>query len=108
MKQTIWKSILFSSLLASSPISMAEQSADSADRPHKKPRFPALDLNSDGQLTLDEFKQRRIPHRKHQRIFNHMDQNQDGVVTSEEFRSHRPPKKKREMKQRRLEAIENN
>jgi len=105
MNQLIWKSMLFSSLLTSSQIAFAEAESHK-QRPQKKPRFDEVDLNSDGLLTLDEFKQHRMRKKKHERIFNHMDQDQNGMVSQEEFHSHKPPKRKHKTKQLNSEQTE--
>jgi EF-hand domain pair len=55
------------------------------------PPFSNLDLNGDGQLTLDEFKSHKIPHGDHTDVFNTIDTNGDGVITEAEYTSHRPP-----------------
>ena len=55
------------------------------------PPFSSLDLDKDGQLTLDEFKSHKIPHGEHAEVFNSIDTNGDGVITEAEYTSHRPP-----------------
>jgi hypothetical protein len=55
------------------------------------PPFSSLDLNKDGQLTLDEFKSHEIPHGDHAEVFNTIDSDRDGVITEVEYNSHRPP-----------------
>lgn len=65
---------------------------DEGDR-RGPPPFSELDLNRDGQLTLDEFKTHKIPHGDHTEVFNSIDSNGDGVVTEAELTSHRPPER---------------
>jgi len=55
------------------------------------PPFSELDPNGDGKLTLEEFKQHKIPHGDHDEVFRMIDANGDGVITQAEFDSHRPP-----------------
>lgn len=55
------------------------------------PPFSELDLNGDGKLLLDEFKQHEIPHGKHAEVFKTIDADGDGVVTQAELENHRPP-----------------
>jgi hypothetical protein len=55
------------------------------------PPFSQLDLNGDGQMTLEEFKSHKIPRGDHAEVFKNIDANGDGVVTESEFTSHRPP-----------------
>ncbi len=55
------------------------------------PPFTNLDLNTDGQLTLDEFQTHKIPHGDHAEVFDKIDSDGDGVVTQTEYESHRPP-----------------
>jgi len=58
----------------------------------QRPDFSVIDLNQDGQVTLDEFKQHRIPHGEHETVFHHIDANQDGRITRDEFENHKPPR----------------
>ena len=55
------------------------------------PPFSSLDLNKDGQLTLDEFKSHEIPRGDHAEVFNTIDVDGDGIITQTEYDSHRPP-----------------
>ena len=70
-------------------------SSSSPDRPggerRSPPPFSQLDLNGDGQMTLEEFRRKTIPRGDHAEVFNNIDANGDGVVTEREFTSHRPP-----------------
>jgi hypothetical protein len=55
------------------------------------PPFSSLDLNGDGEVTLDEFKSHDIPRGDHTEVFNSIDTDADGVLTQSEFSGHRPP-----------------
>lgn len=58
----------------------------------QRPDFSQIDLNQDGLVTLEEFKQHKIPHGEHDVVFNHIDANHDGGITRQEFESHKPPR----------------
>lgn len=60
---------------------------------HKRPKFSKLDLNQDGSVTLDEFKQHQIPRGDHLTVFNHIDGNGDGAISEDEFFNHKPPRR---------------
>lgn len=55
------------------------------------PPANTLDLNGDGQLTLEEFERHDIPRGDHAEIFKLIDTSGDGVISEEEYTSHRPP-----------------
>lgn len=72
--------------------------AFAADPPEKKKPDPAaafkkLDKNSDGKLTLEEFKGKR-EEAEAKKGFDRMDANKDGGVSLEEFKAAREKKKK--------------
>jgi Ca2+-binding EF-hand superfamily protein len=50
-----------------------------------------LDLNGNGVVTIDEFRQHPIPHGEHDEVFRRIDANGDGAITQAEFANHRPP-----------------
>jgi len=64
------------------------------ERPNPEAIFKKLDTNSDGFLSLEEFKAgprgQKDP-AKAEEIFKKMDQNGDGKVTLDEFMAHHPP-----------------
>jgi hypothetical protein len=58
--------------------------------------FKRLDTNSDGSLSIDEFKARPKAQEKPARadeVFKKIDTNGDGKVTPEELKAHRPPQR---------------
>ena len=57
------------------------------------PKFEDIDTNNNGEITLDEFKKHKIPHKDHQTIFAHIDNDGDGIITKEELISHKPPRR---------------
>ncbi len=59
------------------------------------PPFSELDLDEDGLITLEEFKQHKIPKGDHETIFSHIDADRDSVITEDELSSHKPPRHKR-------------
>jgi hypothetical protein len=60
-------------------------------KPPKRPDFSELDLDSDGNISLEEFKQHKNPHPTPEEIFAHIDANGDGQISEQEFTSHKPP-----------------
>ncbi len=62
-------------------------------RPNPEDIFKKLDSNSDGAISLEEFKAGRLGQKdpaKAEEIYKKMDKDSDGKVTLDEFKSHRP------------------
>lgn len=57
----------------------------------KRPEFSQLDVDGDGEIVLEEFKQHEIPRRSHEEIFSHIDADGNGAITRQEFIDHKPP-----------------
>ena len=79
--------ILFTAMLALGGCQPPGRSGDMRG----PPAFNTLDLNGDGQLTLEEFGRHDIPRGDHAEIFKLIDTSGDGVISEEEYTSHRPP-----------------
>lgn len=63
-------------------------------RPNPEEIFIKLDVDGDGNVTLEEFKQgprQQEDPAKAEEIFKKIDTNLDGSITLEEFKAHRPP-----------------
>jgi len=99
MKSTALKLLIVSSLvLASSGAMSLSNSVNDMDRESKgdrrgPPPFSKLDLDSDGLITLEEFKQHKLPHGEHENVFKHIDANEDSVISKQEMESHKPPRR---------------
>lgn len=95
MKLTSATGIILS-LVASSAIACAqpdERGDDNGQGRRGPPAFAELDLNSDGAVTLDEFKQKEVPHGDHESIFSAIDADGDGVINETELAEHKPPRR---------------
>ena len=62
--------------------------------PPERPTFSSLDLNSDGEVSFEEFSSHDVPRGDHETIFGHIDTDSDGIITSDEFENHKPPQRK--------------
>jgi hypothetical protein len=60
-------------------------------KPPKRPNFSELDLDGDGNISLEEFKQHKVPQPSPEEIFTKIDIDGDGVVSKQEFMDHKPP-----------------
>jgi Ca2+-binding EF-hand superfamily protein len=91
--------MLVSVLLTFSALSLAKD-RDGTERKerHQRTIFATLDVNGDGAVPLDEFKQHSIRKKSHEDIFGHIDADGDGVITPEEFNSHKPPRRGKRIK----------
>lgn len=85
---------LLSSVFIFDVVASTESKQQRNKRP-KPPSFATLDENQDGEITLEEFIQKRPPKHTPEEIFSHIDADSNGVVTLAEFDAHKPPKKKR-------------
>jgi len=56
----------------------------------KRAHFNKLDLNTDGNISWEEFQQHKKPRNKRERIFQRIDANNDGSISQQEFREHKP------------------
>lgn len=65
---------------------------ESEQKRHKKPVFTDIDLDENGSITLEEFKQHEIPRGEHKDVFSHIDYNGDGSISKEELANHKPPR----------------
>ena len=76
--------------------------AEANERPERRgaPTFDVLDLNEDGAISLDEFKQHEIPHGSHFEIFQNIDTDGNNAISEQELSSHKPPQRDRRRKQR--------
>lgn len=81
------------SSLAAVSVNNADSAGDNAQvraRPAPPP-FAKLDIDGNGEVTLDEFRQLSIPHGDHQTGFTYIDSNGDGLVSEHEWLDHKPP-----------------
>ena len=60
------------------------------EKTHEPPKFSKLDLNGDGLITLEEFKQHKIPYGEYEEVFADIDTNGDTAKSECEFASHQP------------------
>jgi Ca2+-binding EF-hand superfamily protein len=82
---TIW------SLALSAHLVFGEENRE----PPQRPAFSDVDVNGDGIVTLEEFKEQKIRGGNHEEIFSHIDANQDQQITEDEFTNHKPPQRDR-------------
>ena len=61
------------------------------DKRRGPPPFSQLDLNGDQAITLEEFRQHRLPHADHETVFAKIDSNGDQQISEQEHISHKPP-----------------
>lgn len=101
-KNTNMKTALYSVsvMLIATSLSFAQNKPKGPGGPGKHPRpapaeiFAKLDADSDGNVTLEEFKKSpraQENEAKAEEIFTKIDADADGNVTIEEFKAHRPP-----------------
>ena len=100
IKLSLLSSLVFISLSAigqSNKLNGAEQ--DERGKRRGPPPFCVLDINSDGGITLEEFKQHKIPQGDHETIFSNIDGDNNGVISELELASHKPPRNRRSKRQ---------
>lgn len=91
----MFKTILISlSLLAVFGGSSLVHAQNQSGQRQGPPAFSDLDLDGDGGITLEEFKQSEIPHGSHEDIFSHIDSDEDGSISEDELTNHKPPRGK--------------
>jgi len=99
MKSTTLKLVIVSSIVLFSSSAMSLSSSfTGADKKTKgerrgPPPFSKLDLDGDELITLEEFKQHKLPHGEHDVVFKHIDANGDSVISKQEMESHKPPRR---------------
>lgn len=59
------------------------------------PRFSVIDQNNNGSITLKEFKQHQISHKRFEKMFMSIDTDNNGAITVEEFKAHKPKRLKK-------------
>jgi Ca2+-binding EF-hand superfamily protein len=72
--------------------SYASDSKQDKGQQPTRPDFSTVDTDSDGEISLDEFSEQKLPHGDYQTIFDEMDTDGDGVVSEEEFNNFKPPR----------------
>ena len=84
--------------LAADPPAAPKDAPAGAGEKHQRPSpeeaFKKMDANSDGFLTLEEFKTGHLGQKdpaKAEEVFKKMDKDGDGKVSLEEFKTGRPP-----------------
>ncbi|WP_339673936.1 EF-hand domain-containing protein [Dasania marina] len=95
MKSLSVISVLFIAIVATTTACAQQQEQGDDQRQDRRgpPAFTVLDLDADGGVTLEEFKQQKIPHGDHATIFNAIDSNNDGVISEAELKDHKPPQR---------------
>lgn len=82
--------LTLSALFAFDTIAQEERSSDKRPKP---PKFESFDGNQDGLISLQEFKQKRPPHKTAEEIFESIDTDGNGQINEAEFKAHKPPKR---------------
>ncbi len=104
MKPTTLKLLLLSSIvLVSTNVMSLSSSFNGASKEAKgerrgPPPFNKLDLDGDGLITLEEFRQHKLPHGEHDVVFKHIDADGDSVISKQELENHKPPKRSDQQK----------
>jgi EF-hand domain pair len=82
MKRMKWKLTMFVSF---GILALTSINAFAAGRGGSRPDFTTLDANSDGNLSIEEFKQLPARRGSPDELFKRMDANSDGLISQEEF-----------------------
>ena len=61
----------------------------------KKPDFSEIDSDGSGDISYEEFTEKKPPHGDSEAIFNEIDADSDGYISQEELESHKPQRKQR-------------
>jgi hypothetical protein len=88
------KIMVITILLATMTQAQATPSPLPQDGPPPRPSFSSLDINSDGDISFDEFSTQKLPRGDHKTIFSTIDKDRNNVLSEEEFMGHKPSKKK--------------
>jgi len=93
MKYTI---VLLISTTIFSNSSFAEKNihCNSKKSHHRSEQFVNIDKNSNGKITLEEYKAYQVAQKRYERMFNHIDKNNNGVITKNELNEHKCLKRK--------------
>ena len=94
------KKFLMFTLLAGFIAGMVSSPAFAAEKKKKKDldaQFKKMDKDSDGKLTLEEYKGKRTGKKaeRAEKLFKRLDKNSDGSLTLEEFKTRKKKKKKK-------------
>ncbi len=100
MKYKLTKLMTLAGVLAISLNTVAQNTKDRNSHPDRDehrgpPPFCVLDSNDDGFISLEEFKQHKIPQGDHETVFSNIDIDSDGFITEQELSDHKPPRPER-------------
>jgi hypothetical protein len=103
----IW-SIATASYVVSADSSQGDKPEKRSDDPHenrtrKPPVFSTVDLDGNGSITLEEFKQYKLKHNRHQRTFNRIDSDGDQLISEQELKNHKPHHHKKDPRRQKQE-----
>ncbi len=90
--------LAISLIISTSSLVQAKSSEQGRNGPPQRPTFESIDINEDGEISLDEFSEQKIPHGDHETVFDLLDTDGDGVISSDEFDNHKPPQRKNRRK----------
>lgn len=85
---------LVTCILLSFSSSYALADPENNDRQERRgpPQFSQLDVNKDGEITLEEFSEHQPPFGTAEEVFARIDANGDNIISEEELTSHKPPR----------------
>lgn len=93
---TVLLALLFSVTAAVQAIPNPNDTSNDDRQPRKeRPKFSAIDTNSDGEISSEEFSTLKLPHGDHETVFASIDADNNGVISKEEFENHKPPRPKK-------------